>query len=165
MTDRASENERLSYVLHFNRRLHAGLGSKLRQRAAQRESVDHGRQHSHVVRGGPVHSAQRCGRTAPDISAANHDCDLDPELTDLLDAFGNLAHNCGRNVFLRLRSAVLKSLAAQLEHNTFVGRRLGLHRRANETRGDLSWKAQTLVIPSGARDPVVRNWNTQITKV
>src|SRR5207248_3421610 len=97
--------------------------------------------HAHVIGRCAIHSPDRCGRSAPDVSAANYNRDLYPEFIDFLDPVGDFAHHGRRNIFSR--TALLQRFTAELEHDAFVSRRLGLHRRANETRGYRSWKAKT----------------------
>ena len=65
----------------------------LNQGALQRETVDHGGQHAHVIGRRAIHSAMACGQSAPDIAAADYDGRLHPEVSDLLDALGDLTNN------------------------------------------------------------------------
>src|SRR5207302_7261299 len=82
-------------------------------------------------------------RAAPNISAADHHRDLHAKSVHFFDSFGDFAHDGRRNILAC--AAFLKRLAAQLEYNTFVSRRFGLHRSGNETGGRADLKAKTRV--------------------
>src|SRR5436305_1298145 len=101
VTNGASANERLRHIFHFNRGLNPGLHSDLGARTLQGQAIDHGREHSHVISGGAVHSAMGRGSSAPDITSADNDTDLHAEIAHFLNAFGNGDHDLGRNVFPR----------------------------------------------------------------
>ena len=74
------------------------------ERVLQRQRVDHGRQHAHVVGGRAIHAARAGGQAAEDVAAADHDRGLDAERLDLgdvlrdarrhgrIDAVGLVAH-------------------------------------------------------------------------
>ena len=110
MANSAAEDKWLGYVFHFNGCLNTGLDADLLERAPQRESVDHGSKHPHVIRRGAIHPAIRRRKTAPDISAADHHCHLDAEIAHLFDAFGNIAYHRRRNVVAT--AALLDGFAA-----------------------------------------------------
>ena len=80
MPDRAPPDERLSHLVHLDRRLHAGVHALLLQRILQRQRVDHCGQHAHVIGGDAVHVLGLLGHAAEEIPAAHHDRDLHAEL-------------------------------------------------------------------------------------
>ena len=61
VTDRAQRDVRLGDLRHRDRGLHAGRLADGFERVLQRERVDHGGEHAHVVGAGPVHAARRAG--------------------------------------------------------------------------------------------------------
>ena len=140
MSNGAAENEWLSHIFHFNCRLDARFNAHFREGAAKGESIDHRGEHTHVIRGCPVHPAMRCGESAPNIPAADDDRNLNPELVHFLDSLGDLAHHVRRDVIAC--AFFLESFAAQLQHDAFVSGRLGFHSQANETEENNAWKAK-----------------------
>ena len=78
--DRAQRDERLGDLRHRDRGLHACRLADRLERVLQRERVDHGGEHAHVVGAGAVHAARRAGHAPPDVAAADDDRDLDAEL-------------------------------------------------------------------------------------
>src|SRR5262249_5728398 len=117
MSNSATEDERLGYIIHLNRGLDAGLDSDLLQRASQRGSIDDCGKHSHVIRGRTIHAAIRGRKSAPDVAAADHYSHFHAQIPHLFYAFGDLTHDGGRDV---VAAAVLHRFAAQLEHDAFV---------------------------------------------
>jgi ubiquitin len=51
MTDGSTSNERFADAIHFDRRHHSGLATDHLEWILQRESIDDGGKHAHVVRG------------------------------------------------------------------------------------------------------------------
>ena len=62
----------------------------LLERVLQRERVDDGREHAHVVGGRAVHAARARRQAAEDVAAADDDAGLDAERLDLADVLGDL---------------------------------------------------------------------------
>jgi len=96
------------------RRLAQGL-----QGVLERQSVDHRREHPHVVGTGAVHAARRAAQAPEDVAAADHDRDLDAEVGagvgDLLrDPADDLA------VDAEVELGVGERLAGELEHHSPV---------------------------------------------
>ena len=92
---RAAADERLRYGAHLDRRRDACGHVDVLQRVLERERVDHGRQHAHVVRGGAIHAFRAGRETAEEIAAADDDGRLDAELLDFSDLFRNLGRDGG----------------------------------------------------------------------
>ncbi len=65
--------------------------------ALQREAVDDGGEHSHVIRGRAIHPAMTGGESAPDVAAADDDRDLHPEVVDLLHLARDFLHDLRRD--------------------------------------------------------------------
>ena len=76
MANRATSDERLGYLIHLNGRLHSSVNALLLQRILQRQSVNHGSQHTHVIGGDTVHFPRLPSHTAEEISAPDHNRDL-----------------------------------------------------------------------------------------
>ena len=57
MPDRTTKNKWLGDIFHFDGRLHARLDAHLVERASQRQRIDNGGQHSHVIGRGSIHPA------------------------------------------------------------------------------------------------------------
>ena len=73
------------------RRLVDGL-----QRVLQRERVDDGREHAHVVGAGAVHAARRAAHAPQDVAATDDDRDLDAEIgASARDLVGDALHDDG----------------------------------------------------------------------
>ena len=68
-----AQDEGFGNILHFDRGLDARDDTALLELALQRETVDHGGEHSHVVRRGAIHSAMTGRESAPDVAAADDD--------------------------------------------------------------------------------------------
>ena len=61
----------------------------------EREGVDDGREHAHVVGGGAVHALGAGRQPAEQVAAADHDRGLDAELLDFADVLGDLGGDGG----------------------------------------------------------------------
>ncbi len=70
---------------HRDRGLHAGGLAEPLEDVLQRQAVDDGREHAHVVGLGAVHTRARAGHPPPDVAAAHDDRDVDAELASHLD--------------------------------------------------------------------------------
>src|SRR5204862_3352235 len=95
MTDRATPDERFGNRAHFDRGDHARDDAVLFERVLEREGVDHGGKHAHVVSGRTVHAARTRREAAEQIAAADHDADLDTELLYFADFGGDLIGDGG----------------------------------------------------------------------
>ena len=85
MPHRAAPDVRLGDRVHRDRRLHAAGDADSLERVLERQRVDDGRQHPHVVGRGAVHPGRLVGLAAPDVSAADHDGERDAVGVDLRD--------------------------------------------------------------------------------
>ena len=110
VTNGASANERLRHVFHFNRGLHSCLHADLGAGTLQGQAIDHGREHSHVISGGAVHSAMCRGSSAPDVTSTDHDTDLHVEIAHFLNSLRDGEDDLRRNIFPR--TGDLKRFAA-----------------------------------------------------
>ena len=68
-----------------DRRLHARVDALVLERVLQRQRVEHGGEHAHVVGGGALHARGGAGQAAVDVAGADHDRDLDAAVVDLAD--------------------------------------------------------------------------------
>ena len=97
MSEGAAPDEWLGDLVHFDRGLHTGVHALLFERVLERERVDHGCQHAHMVGGNAVHFFRLLGNTAKEIPAANHDRNLDIERVDFRQLGGNFMDPGGLN--------------------------------------------------------------------
>ena len=90
MTDGATADVRLGDLLHLDGGLHP-RGDLLRlQGGLQRQTVDHGGQHAHVVRGRLFDAMVRGVGAADEVAAADDDSDFDAAVVQLLDLQGHV---------------------------------------------------------------------------
>ena len=82
---RAPADEGLGHLAHLDRRQHAREDAGPLERVLQRERVDHGGEHAHVVGGDAVHALGAVGDAAEDVAAPDDRGDLDAQVVDLLD--------------------------------------------------------------------------------
>ena len=95
-----------------------GLPDRL-ERVLQRERVDHGGEHAHVVGAGAVHAPGRARHAPPDVAATDDDRDLDAELGARLgQLLGDALHDGG--VDAEVDGAVGERLTRQLEDDAAV---------------------------------------------
>ena len=73
VTDCPAADERLSHLVHLDRRLHAGVYALLLERILQRERIDDRGQHPHVIGGHAVHVLGLLSHTTEKVSPAHHD--------------------------------------------------------------------------------------------
>ena len=66
----------------------------LLERVLERQRVDDGRQHAHVVGGGAVHALGARRQSAKQVAAADDDRRLHAELLDFADVDGDAAGDC-----------------------------------------------------------------------
>ena len=79
---RAAADVRLGDLGDRDRRLHADVDAELLERVLERQRVEHGREHPHVVGGRAVHARGRARHAAVDVARADDDRDLDAALVD-----------------------------------------------------------------------------------
>src|SRR6185295_20397083 len=91
---------------------------ELFERVLQRQRVDHGRQHAHVIGGGAIHAAGAGGDAAEDVAAADDDRGLDPHALDLGDVERNLRRH-GRVDAVGLFAH--QGFAGELEEDALIG--------------------------------------------
>ena len=72
------------------------------ERVLQRQAVDDGREHAHVVGGGAVHALRAGRQAAEQVAAADDDGGLDAEGLDLGDVLGDLRRHGGVDAELLL---------------------------------------------------------------
>ena len=94
MADRAAPDVRLGDLVHRDRGLHARGDAHALERVLQRERVDHGREHAHVIGGRAVHAGLFVNLAAPDVSAADDDRDRDARAADLGDLLRHRVASC-----------------------------------------------------------------------
>src|ERR1022692_2206037 len=120
--DRPPRYVRLRHLAHGDRRLDPRLVAELLQHILERETVDHGAEHAHVVGSRPVDTA--CGQrsAAEHVPAADHDRDLDPEPRRVPDLAREMRYGIRIDTEA---SAAGEGLAGQLEHDPVPARALG----------------------------------------
>src|SRR5207237_6393507 len=147
MSDGAAADVRLGQLLHVDRALHAREDAQLFQRVLERQRVDHRRQHAHVIGARAIHSLGAGGDAAEDVSAPDHDADLDAQLDDVAHLLGDLLQRLRGNPVLPLTH---QRLAAQLQEDElesggFGGRGHGA-RKLSCTPGTVKARKTTLRI-------------------
>ena len=85
MADRAPANVILANLVDAQRRHDPRIGAEALERVLHRERIDHGGEHSHVIRGHPVHTGAREARAAEDVAATDDDGDLDAHVGEFAD--------------------------------------------------------------------------------
>src|SRR6185295_274418 len=114
----APADVRLGDLGDRDRRLHACHGADLLERVLQRERVQDGREHAHVVAGGAVHAGRRPLEAAVDVPAADHDRDLHAAVGDEL----HLSGDCGDPLRVRpVREVPHEGLPRELEQDAPEG--------------------------------------------
>ena len=87
--------------MHGNGRLHACLETDFLHGILQGQAVDYRRQHSHMIRGSPVHTIGTGGNTPENISAPDNDAGLHTQINDGFNLPGHiLQHLRADAVFL-----------------------------------------------------------------
>ena len=84
------------------------------ERVLQRERVDDGGEHAHVIAGDAIHAGLGQARAAKDVAAADHDAELDAEPDDLGDLGGDAADDGGVDAVVL---AAEQRFAAELQEN------------------------------------------------
>ena len=120
MADGAASDERLGDGAHLDRGDDARHDALLLERVLQRERVDHGAEHPHVVGGRAVHAARARGDAAEDVAAADHDRGLDAHALDLGDVARDLRRNRGIDPVVLFAH---QGFAGEFEEDAFVWER------------------------------------------
>ncbi len=89
---RAPPDVGLGELLHADRRHHPRLDPPPLEGVLEREGVDHGGEHPHVVGGDAVHPLLRRLRPPHDVATADHEPERDAALVHLADFVGNVLH-------------------------------------------------------------------------
>ena len=97
MADRAPADEGFGDVVHFDRALQPGDDALFFERVLQRQAVDDGRKHPHIVTGGAVNRKRLLAGPAKEVSAADDDGNLQAEIADFFQFTRNAGHGLGMN--------------------------------------------------------------------
>ena len=89
MPHRPAPDVVLANLVDAQRRHDPGVGAQALQRILQRQRIDHGGEHAHVIGGHPIHAGARQAGAAKDISAPQHDRDLNPHLGQVANFAGD----------------------------------------------------------------------------
>ena len=92
VADRAAADVGLGDLGDGDRRLHARVHALVLERVLQRQRVEHGREHAHVVGGRALHARRGALQAAVDVARADHDRDLDAAIVDLADLARDRLH-------------------------------------------------------------------------
>src|SRR5215510_11913458 len=93
MADGPAADERLRDLTHLYRGDYAGEDIPLFKRVLQRDGVHDRRQHSHVIRGGSIHSRRAFLESAKDVSPADDQRDLGAEVVHLFNFLGDATNH------------------------------------------------------------------------
>ena len=118
VADGAPPDERLGNGPHLDGARHARQHALVLERVLQRQRVDHGGEHAHVVRRRAVHALGARGKPAEQVAAADDDGGLDPELLDFGDVLGDLRGDGGID---SERLLAHQGFTGELEEYTAVG--------------------------------------------
>ena len=75
---RAAANIRLTYLCHSDGRLDPGCNTDSLKGVLNRQCINNGSEHTHIVGGGSIHARGRARQTAKNIAAADDQTDLAP---------------------------------------------------------------------------------------
>ena len=125
MAHGAAANKRLGNLVHLDGRLHARIDSLLLECVLQRERVDHGCQHAHMVSGNTVHLFGLLGHAAEKIPPTYDDCDLHAERMNVGKLCSDLVNARGIHAKALIGS---KGLAGEFEEDAFENRFRHRHR-------------------------------------
>ena len=95
-----------------NGALHARRRAEFFQRVLEREGIDDGGQHAHVIAGGALHAALAAAQAAKDVAAADHHDHLHAEFAHLADLLGHVLDRFGVDA---VAGVAAEGLAAELE--------------------------------------------------
>ena len=105
--------------LHGNCRVKNAFNSSRSKSIFETESVHGGCEHTHLIRSDAVHSAFRPGKSAPEISCSDDQCDFHSEGQCLFDSFDHRCH-CIR--IISMSSASLQGLSADFQQDSLIDR-------------------------------------------
>lgn len=117
MPYRSAPDKRLGHLTHLNRRLHAGFHAVMLKGILQRQRVDDGGEHTHVIAGGPVDAGVFTLKSAENIASAHHYYHLDTEILQFHDLIGDIGNGFWANAVTLLAS---ECLTGEFEQNAFV---------------------------------------------
>lgn len=116
MAHGSAQNERFGDLIHRNGRLHPGFNAHFFEAIHDRETVDDGGEHAHIIPGGAIDAAAGALEAAKDVSTANHHANLDPHIVDLFDLITNATEHAGIDGIFAVTT---EDFAAQFEHDAF----------------------------------------------
>jgi hypothetical protein len=117
---RAAADVRLGDLGDLDRRLHARVGAELLERVLERERVENGGEHAHVVAGGAVHPGRRARQAAVDVAAADDHRDLHAALLHAPHLLGDRGDALAVGAVLERAH---QGLAGQLQEDAVEGGR------------------------------------------
>src|ERR1700759_4741235 len=117
MADGATADVGLGHLMHLDGAHHTGVMTDLFESVRQREGVDDGREHSHVIAGDAIHTFRREGDAPEDIASADYDTDLNAFPGYSGDFIGQIANTVCIETE-RLRAS--HGFTAEFEKNPFV---------------------------------------------
>jgi hypothetical protein len=88
-------DERFGNGAHLDRGRHPRDDVDVLEGVLQRERVDDGREHTHVVGGGAVHAARARRKAAEQVAAADDDAGLHAQLLDSANLLGDVGGDGG----------------------------------------------------------------------
>ena len=136
VADGAPRDERLRDLLHRDRGLHPAVDAELLDGVAQRQRVDHRREHAHVVGGDPVDAVLGGFGAAHDVAAADDDRHLHAALDDVRQLLGDVA---GGAVVDAVPGGAEQRLAAELEDDPSEDGPAPVARRVPRSRQAPRW--------------------------
>src|SRR5262245_51870523 len=92
MAQGTAANVGLGQLFHANGRHHARVHASLLQHVLERERVDHGAEHAHVIGGDAIHAHGRELRPANDVAATDDQPDSDAHPDHALDLVAELLY-------------------------------------------------------------------------
>src|SRR6185295_18113651 len=152
VADGAPSDVRLRHRAHLDGGEHAGGHARLLGGVLQRQCIDDGGEHAHVVAGGPLHPARAGGDAAEDIAAADDHRQLHPEIHHLADLVRDARDGLRIDT---VPAAAREGLAGDLQQYSAVGGRhyppsptLNREKRFTTTRSpifDVAWSTMSLI--------------------
>ena len=119
MTNGTATDIGLCHLAHLNCTLDTRIDILLFECILQSKRIHHRRHHAHVVRRRAVHPLCAARKPAPDIAAADHNCNVNSVITYPLDLCSDLLDN-GRVDAEALISC--QSLSAEFQNDTAIFR-------------------------------------------
>ena len=113
----ATENEGFGDLIHRNRGLDAGADVHFLQTIHDRETVDDGGEHAHVVTRVAIDPSRLTLEAAEDITSADHDADFDAHFVN----FFHLSADAGQHGRVDgIGAGAAQDFAAQFQDDTFI---------------------------------------------